>query len=163
MKNHNIDPSIAFCTKSATSNFHDIFESKNVIYRKLINPFSNELQSNCYIAVDNDQTPELGELTLIDYGTDIERIGIYEHGLAAQGKVIAYSKPNAGSYFHPVDEVTEAFKQTNILMSNTPKKVSDALMVVLESGLLTYPVFTDLYQLYRSINTVDDEINKGAI
>jgi hypothetical protein len=163
MNNYSIDPSIAFCTKSANSNFNDIFENENVIYRKLINPFSNQLQANCYLAIDNGQTPELGGLSLIDYGTDLERIGIYEHGLVAQGKVIAYSKPNKGSYFHPINETTAITAQLDTNGSNTIKKVSDALMVVLESGLLTYPAYTDLYQLHNSLNTVNREICKGAI
>jgi len=167
MKNSNkIDPSIAFCAKSATANFSSFFDKKEVIYRKLINPYNDELQTDCYIAIDKSQSAQLGELTLIDYNADTERLGIKVMNLWVMGKAIAYSKPNDLSEFFPIGEamaesVTQSHpdeeKPTHLptITPNDINRFSDALKAILDSGLFSSAIYTDLYQLRSSLDTFE--------
>lgn len=165
MKNYNkIDPSIAFCSESATANFSNFFNNKDVIYRKLINSYSSQIEKDCYIAIDIRQHAETGKLTLIDYRADIERLGIKELDQHVFGKVIAYSKPNDLDKFFVIGESTGiegTLKTTHsdkptILTSITAtdiKRFSNTLETILNTGIFNEAVERELSLLNGSLVT----------
>jgi len=149
MKNHcKIDPSIAFCTKSASTNFNNFFDEKEVIFRKLINAYSNEIQKNGYIVIDKNQSAELGELTLIDYNTDSERLGDKVMNQSSLGKVIAYSKPNNQNKFYSTGK---PWPQSNSPKNNAVFKTTNRTLI---KELKYLPVTPELEKLINNLNPI---------
>ena len=179
---------IAFCAKSAAANYSHYFDNKAVIYRKLINSFCDGIEKDCFIAIDTSQQPEQGDLTLLEFGTDSERLCVFNGENDTFGKMIAYSAANDLSKFFTLQTITTDEPQTinedpanpkqpptppTHLTEITPNDInrfSEALNALLNSGLLKPDLCNDLYQLRSSLDTfesllsVQDESqsNKGA-
>ena len=167
-KINKIDPSIAFCATSAAAKYNHYFDNKAIIYRKLINSFSHDIEKDCFIAIDTSLQPEQGDLTLLEFGTDSERLIEFDGQTGAFGKVCAYSAVNDFAHFYTLQPAKTNEQQLNTSLAhlkeispNDIQRFSETLTTLLDSHLLKPDLYDNVSQLLGSLETFASLLNQS--